>query len=221
VAKIGQNWPKLAKIGQNWPIFELFRQFFTFFMSWNTPETVLNEYNKKMVNFCHFSHILWSRNHVLKKVGRTRARDLFKFWYVLNLHALGYPKSVTKKICAHFWVTKSLSMMWTFYIISKTIPILYNSSVSKKNNSFVCLISFCSPNVWLQPSHSNSWVMLIHQKQQPKGLVALFKHPPLGNDVYYYGYTYETIVTSQCEQDLLGALQIVFVITWYFHTCIS
>jgi hypothetical protein len=27
-------------------------------------------------------------------------------------HALGYPKSVTKKFCTHFWVNKSLSMMW-------------------------------------------------------------------------------------------------------------
>jgi hypothetical protein len=28
---------------------------------------------------------------------------------------LGYPKSVTKKFCTHFWVNKSLSMMWAFY----------------------------------------------------------------------------------------------------------
>jgi hypothetical protein len=26
-------------------------------------------------------------------------------------HALGYPKSVTKNFCAHFWVKKSFSMM--------------------------------------------------------------------------------------------------------------
>jgi hypothetical protein len=62
----GQNGPNLDKIGQNWPIFELFRQFFTFFSSWITPQTVLNEFNKKMrlfqknrkipllFNFCQF-----------------------------------------------------------------------------------------------------------------------------------------------------------------------
>jgi hypothetical protein len=60
----------------------------------------------------YFSHILWTKNHVLKKVGRTRAGDLFKFWYFLNLHALRYPKSVTKIFCAHFCVNKPLSMMW-------------------------------------------------------------------------------------------------------------
>jgi hypothetical protein len=74
--KCGQNRPNLDKIGQNWPIFENFRQFFR---SWNTPETVLNEYNKKWdffkkierfhfwSIFANFSHILWTKNHVLKK----------------------------------------------------------------------------------------------------------------------------------------------------------
>jgi hypothetical protein len=34
------------------------------------------------------------------------------FTIFLNLHALGYPKSVTGFFCEHFWVNKSLSMMW-------------------------------------------------------------------------------------------------------------
>jgi hypothetical protein len=34
-------------------------------------------------------------NHVLKKVGRGRSHNLFSFNVFLNLHALGYPKSVT------------------------------------------------------------------------------------------------------------------------------
>jgi hypothetical protein len=58
-----------------------------------------------------FRTILWSTNHVLKKVGRGRDHDLFIFWYFRNLHALRYPKSVTGFFCEHFWVYKSLSMM--------------------------------------------------------------------------------------------------------------
>jgi hypothetical protein len=50
---------------------------------------------KKWSIFDNFSHILWSKNHVLKKVGRTRDVDLFSIWCFLNLHNLGYPKSVT------------------------------------------------------------------------------------------------------------------------------
>jgi hypothetical protein len=71
--------------------------------------------------FANFRHILWSTNHVLKKVGRGRDHDLFIFWYFLNLHALGY----LKPVCEHFWVNKSLSMMWlgrfegNFYQIAK------------------------------------------------------------------------------------------------------
>jgi hypothetical protein len=34
-------------------------------------------------------------NHVWKKVGRGRIHNLFSFNVFLNLHALGYPKSVT------------------------------------------------------------------------------------------------------------------------------
>jgi hypothetical protein len=48
-----------------------------------------------LVNFANFSHNLWSKNHVLKKVSRGSSHDLFSNWYFLNLHALGYSKPVT------------------------------------------------------------------------------------------------------------------------------
>jgi hypothetical protein len=51
-------------------------------------------------------------NHVLKKVGRGRDLNRFVCLVFRNPHALGYPKSVTKNLCAHLWVNKSLSMMW-------------------------------------------------------------------------------------------------------------
>jgi hypothetical protein len=38
---------------------------------------------------------LWSKNHVLKKVGRGSSHDLFSNWYFLNLHALRCSKPVT------------------------------------------------------------------------------------------------------------------------------
>jgi hypothetical protein len=93
---MGQIWTKLAKINRFSNCFDNFSHF---------------SGRDQRQFWTNFSHILWTKNHVLKKVGRTRAGDLFKFWYFLNLHALGYPKSVTKKFCEHFWVNKSLSMM--------------------------------------------------------------------------------------------------------------
>jgi hypothetical protein len=76
----------------------------------------------------HFMNL----NHVLKKIGRTRAAagDLFKFWCFLNLHALGYPKSVTKNFCAHFWVTRSLSMMWPFYLFGLVLFVRKKTLIS-------------------------------------------------------------------------------------------
>jgi hypothetical protein len=36
----------------------------------------------------------------------------FDVFWIYMLWSLGYPKSVTKIFCTHFWVNKSLSMMW-------------------------------------------------------------------------------------------------------------
>jgi hypothetical protein len=55
-------------------------------------------------------------NHVLKKVGRGRSHNLFSFNVFMNLHTLGYPKSVTIYFVAHgIWVKQSLSMMCNIY----------------------------------------------------------------------------------------------------------
>jgi hypothetical protein len=113
---MGQICTKLAKINRFSNFFDNLSHFLG---RWTHPRqfwtnTIKNETLKKnrTIPFLdNFSHILWTKNHVLKKVGRTRAGELFKFWYFLNLHALGYPKSVTKKFCAHFWVNKFFSMM--------------------------------------------------------------------------------------------------------------
>jgi hypothetical protein len=58
-----------------------------------TPQTVLerlnskNEILQKMENI--FTHIFWSKNHVLKKVGRGRDLNWFIWLVFWNLHALG------------------------------------------------------------------------------------------------------------------------------------
>jgi hypothetical protein len=44
-------WLKLAKIGKTWPIFKLFSFFFTFFRSWNTPQTVLERFYEVQITF--------------------------------------------------------------------------------------------------------------------------------------------------------------------------
>jgi hypothetical protein len=65
--------------------------------------------------FANFSQLLphvINLNHVLKKVGRERDLNRLVCYVFWNPHALGYPKSVTKKLCTNFWVNKSLSMMW-------------------------------------------------------------------------------------------------------------
>jgi hypothetical protein len=54
----------------------------------------LDSENIKLITFC--------------KVGRGSCHCIT---YFLNLHALGYPKSVTVLFCEHCWVNKSLSMM--------------------------------------------------------------------------------------------------------------
>jgi hypothetical protein len=91
----------LAKIGNNWLICKLLSAIFTFFRSWNTPETVLERLHLKMRLFkknrifsflvyfvANFSHILWSKNHVLKKVCRGSSHNLFSIWYFLNLKSV-------------------------------------------------------------------------------------------------------------------------------------
>jgi hypothetical protein len=105
--QIHKMWLKLAKIGNNWPIFKKkIGYFHVFQVVEHTRDrfrmiTLKNETFKKnskisfLVNFANFSHNLWSKNHVLKKVGRGSSHYLFSNWYFLILHALGYPKSVT------------------------------------------------------------------------------------------------------------------------------
>jgi hypothetical protein len=111
-------WLKLAKNGKNWQKLPKNDRFFYFkkgFLkvfqvvehirgSFRTITVLLHSKNEILQKnrkfhfrsiFANFSHILGSKNHVLKKVGRGRDDDLFIFWYFLNLHALGYPKSVT------------------------------------------------------------------------------------------------------------------------------
>jgi hypothetical protein len=118
---MGQIWTKLAKINRFSNFFDNFSHFSdrgTHPIQFWTNTITKWDFFKKIEKFhfwsifANFSHILWTKNPVLKKVGRTRPGDLFKFWYFLNLHALGYPKSETKIFCEHFWVNKSLSMMW-------------------------------------------------------------------------------------------------------------
>jgi hypothetical protein len=94
--------------------FQTFSGYFYVFQVGNTLKTVLEWLHQKwdfLVNFANFSHNLWSKNHVLKKVGRGSSHDLFSNWYFLNLHALGYLKPVTGFFVPDFWVNKSLSMM--------------------------------------------------------------------------------------------------------------
>jgi hypothetical protein len=52
---------------------------------------------EKLSILANFGYILifMNLNHVLKKVGRRRSHNLFSFKLFINLHALGYPKSVT------------------------------------------------------------------------------------------------------------------------------
>jgi hypothetical protein len=77
---------------------------------------------KSLQIFANFSHIL-CLNHIFLKVGRGSSGDLFKIWCFLNLHPLGYPKSVTNIFCTYFWVNKSLSMLWLLYLMRHGINI--------------------------------------------------------------------------------------------------
>jgi hypothetical protein len=146
---MGQIWTKLAKINQFSNFFDNFshflgrgthrRQFWTNTINkWDVFKK--NEKFHFWSIFANFSHILWTKNHVLTKVGRTRAGDLFKFWYFLNLHALGYPKSITKKICAHFWVNKSLSMMWPIYMARDLNGAVENHESGSERSTFLVLV---------------------------------------------------------------------------------
>jgi hypothetical protein len=90
-----------------------------------------------LVNFFQFLPHLWTKNHVLKKVGRASFWNLFSIWCFLNLHALGYLKSVTKNVCTPFWVNKSLSMWsnpkwWSL-----------NSLGPRSRMGFLCRCLFC------------------------------------------------------------------------------
>jgi hypothetical protein len=83
-----KTWFKFIKCGQNWPIFELFGNFLHFSCRGTDPETVLNEYNKKMrlfqkikkSIFANFSYILKSKNHVLKKVFKLMMDRKTQIW---------------------------------------------------------------------------------------------------------------------------------------------
>jgi hypothetical protein len=65
-----------------------------------------------MTKFGQFWLYFMNLNHVLKKVGRGRSHNLFSFKVFLNLHGLGYPKSVTI-----FWVQHDLSMMCMLRVV--------------------------------------------------------------------------------------------------------
>jgi hypothetical protein len=81
-----------------------------------------------------WKYILWSKNHVLKKVGRGSCRaghNLFSIYYFLNVIALGYPKSVTiifLRALLALWVNKSLRMMCTI-IASSPVLLLTKSKL--------------------------------------------------------------------------------------------
>jgi hypothetical protein len=67
--------------------------------------------------------------HFLKKVGQASSGDLFSIWYFLNLHALGYPKSVTF-FCPHFFGLTSPSA-WRAQLVVLLVHTFYFDSISK------------------------------------------------------------------------------------------
>jgi hypothetical protein len=118
-ATIKANWPKLVKIDRFSNFFGLFSRFLG---RGTHRRRSYNEYSQKWdflekiekINFgyffANFSHILWSKNHVLKKVGRGRSHDLFSNWCFRNLHALGYQKKVT--ICLFIGFGSNTPSAW-------------------------------------------------------------------------------------------------------------
>jgi hypothetical protein len=81
--------------------------------------------------------------------------------------ALGYPKSVTKKFCTHFWVNKSLSMMWIGFWFN---PNLMNQKmVTDFGYSRACrFIKMLNKNrLWLLPlpTFFKTWFKFIKYSQ--------------------------------------------------------
>jgi hypothetical protein len=102
-----------------------------------------NRKNSILPVFSNFSHFLWTKNHVLNKVGRGSSHNLFSIWYFRNLHALGYLKSVTVFWSTDFWVNKSLSMMCLGYLKSVTFFLYSNFWVNKSLSMMwdTCIVS--------------------------------------------------------------------------------
>jgi hypothetical protein len=95
-----------------------------------------------VVNF-----LIRSKKHVLKKVVRGRSYNLFSFNVFLNLHVLGYPKSLT--IFWFIWVKHYLSMMCVinhnFYLYFEQVQYChYLFTVIHK--IFTCMILPCHQN---------------------------------------------------------------------------
>jgi hypothetical protein len=84
----------------------------------------------------NWKNITNSQNRVRKKsFGGTFC---FSNCHIIRLDtggsALGYPKSVTKKFCAHFWVHKSLSMMCTLTLTKGSFGKNKNNTRTTKQN---------------------------------------------------------------------------------------
>jgi hypothetical protein len=108
---------KLAKIDQKWNFSTFLKSLI--FLLYSFLKTVCCVFydlknmkiEKKSLKISQFLPHFMNLNHILKKMVEQGPGTYFQFGFFLNVHALGYLKSETKKFCEHFWVNKSLSMM--------------------------------------------------------------------------------------------------------------
>jgi hypothetical protein len=136
----------------------------TFFKMWFLIDKIwlkLAKMNWFSNFFANFSHVLWSKNHVLKKVGWGGDENWFVCLVFRNLHALGYLKLVTVFLCSHFWVNKSLSMMWLHNNFSISPDKLYSRAAARGSNISHLVFFVCQLGTILPPTSYNTlqWVV--------------------------------------------------------------
>jgi hypothetical protein len=117
--EIHKMWLKLANIDSFSAIFTFVQVVEHIRDSFRT-NTVKNEAfsNKSKTSiFANFSYILWTKNPVLKKVGKASSGNLFSIWCFLYVYALGYPKWVTFFVRDRAsWLNDYIAVFWRIFL---------------------------------------------------------------------------------------------------------
>jgi hypothetical protein len=135
-----------------------FQTFFGYFhvfqvVEWLHSKLRLLKKNPKIWIFGHFSNFsnnLWSKNHVLKKIGRGSSHDLFSNWYFLTLSMMWGRRGRGGRVIAFpFSLLEKDLFRITFQPICSLRSIFHALGISGKYHAFwlVCKNKFIHKQV--------------------------------------------------------------------------